>query len=56
MKVRHLGINVLFYGNKKRYKVHQKYIYVPSDGLCTFDCTLYFRMYVKGYKMCVKKM
>jgi hypothetical protein len=40
---------------KKGTKYIQKYIYVLSDVLCTFDCTLYFQMYFKGYKMYVKQ-
>ena len=46
----------IFYGKlKKGTKYIRKYIYVLSDVLCTFDCTLYFQMYVKEYKMYVRQ-
>jgi hypothetical protein len=55
-KVHHyVGINIFSTGNKKGYKVHLKYIYVLLDVLCTFDCTLYFQMYAKEYKMYVRQ-
>ena len=46
----------IFHGEYEKGTTYiRKCIYVLSDVRCTFDCTLYFPMYVKEYKMYVRQ-